>query len=328
MTRRIIILLVSIILGLPFWWGMNILAKDVENFCFLQEITTNPRMLSAQINQQFLDKQLKNLKQKKLRAENFKNLKINARAAISAEIDNKGNEEILFEQNSEKFLPIASISKLMTALVVFDLKQTYNFSQIITISKEAVEQEGNSKWGSLKEGEKMSVENLLYMMLIESDNDAAFALTEPIGEEGFVGLMNINAENLGLDSTRFFNPTGLEPDDPTKSINYSTARDLVKLAKYILERYPQIFEVTDNQSYSVLRPNGAFHHFIPENTNKLLEKVPEIIGGKTGWAPAASGCLLIIMKEPKRDGYFVNVVLGTNDRFGEMQKIIDALNEN
>ncbi len=318
-------MLVSIILGLPFWWGMNILAKDVENFCFLQEITTNPKMLTAQINQQFLDRQLKDLKRKKLRAENFENLKINVMTVISAEIDNKGNEEVLFEQNSEKPLPIASITKLMTALVIFDLKESYDFSQIITISKEAVEQEGDSRWGSLKEGEELSVENLLYMMLIESNNDAAFALTEPIGEEGFVGLMNINAENLGLDDTRFFNPAGLEPDDPTEPINYSTARDLVKLAKYILEKYPQIFEITNNQSYSVLRPNGALHHFIPENTNKLLGEFPEIVGGKTGWAPAASGCLLIVMKDPKKNGYFINVVLGANDRFGEMQKIIDTM---
>jgi len=325
MTKRIIILLVSLVLSLPFWWGMNILAKDIENFCFLQEVTTNPKMLTAQINQQFLDRQLKNLKQEKLRAESFENLKVNARAAISAEIDNKGNEKILFEQNSEQSLPIASITKLMTALVVFDLRESYNFSQVIKISKEAVEQEGDSRWGDLKEGEGLSVENLLYMMLIESNNDAAFALTEPIGEKGFVDLMNINAENLGFDNTCFFNSTGLEPDDPADAINHSTTRDLVKLAKYILEKYPQIFEITDNQSYSVLRPNGALHHFIPESTNKLLGKVPEIIGGKTGWAPAASGCLLIVMKDPKKNGYLINVVLGSNDRFGEMEKIIDIL---
>jgi D-alanyl-D-alanine carboxypeptidase len=150
-------------------------------------------------------------------------------------------------------------------------------------------------------------------------------LTEPIGEEGFVDLMNINAKNLGLKNTRFFNPTGLEPDGPNEPINHSTVGDLVKLAKYILKNYPQIFKITANQSYTILKPNGAVHHFIPENTNELLGKVPGIIGGKTGWSPKASGCLLLVLKNPKGNGYFVTVVLGSNDRFGDMKKIIEAL---
>jgi len=317
--------LVSFVLSLPFWWGINILAKNVESFYFWQEIANKPEIFTAQANQQFVNKKLIKLKREKRRAENFSNLKINARAAISVKVSDQGKEKVLFEKNSKESLPFASITKLMTALVVFDLKETYSLSQIIRISKEAVNQEGDSRWGGLRVGEGLSVKNLLYMALLESSNDAAFALTEPLGEKAFVGLMNIYSKEIGLKNTRFFNPTGLEPDEPNEPINYSTARDLVKLAQYILKNYPQIFEITINQSYTILKPNGAIHHFIPENTNELLKKTPGIIGGKTGWSPKASGCLLLVFKKPKEKGYFINVVLGSSNRFGDMEKIIKAL---
>ena len=79
-------------------------------------------------------------------------------------------------------------------------------------------------------------------------------------------------------------------------------------------------------------PNGLIHHFIPENTNKLLGESAnwrtKIIGGKTGWSFSAGGCLLLVMDNPKNNSYFINIVLGAKDRFGEMQKLVDALNEN
>ncbi len=326
-NKKLKIFLITLFLSLPFWWGINSLAKNFEDFWFLQEITKNPQIFAAQINQQILEKEIKEAELEKLQAERLKSLEIEARAAISVEIDEQGNEKILFEKNSQQLLPIASLSKLMTALVIFDLDETYNLSQLITITKEAVEQEGSSKYGDLKAGESLSVESLLYIMLIESSNDAAFALTELIGKKGFVGLMNIYAKELELKNTYFVNPTGLDLDDSRNSPNYSTAEDLVKLTKYILRNYPQIFEITINQSYEILMPNGLTHHFIPENTNKLLGEVPDIIGGKTGWSFSAGGCLLLVVDNPNKNGYFVNIILGAKDRFNEMRKLMDALEE-
>ena len=320
------ILLISFILSLPFWWGINALAKNLEDFWFLQEITGNSQILTADINQKILENKIERLKSERLQTENLKDLEIEAKASIVVEIDNKGNERILFEKNSEEPLPIASLTKLMTALVVFDLDETYSLSQLILITKEALLQESNSKYGDLRVGEKLSVENLLHIMLLESSNDAAFALTTPIGEGGFVGLMNFYAKNVGLGNTQFVNSSGLEPDDPKEPKNFSTTIDLAKLAKYILENYPQIFEITSKQHYEVLKPDGFVHHFIPQNTNKLLGEIPKIIGGKTGWSPEAKGCLLLILKNPKGNSYFINVILGSNDRFGEMRKIVDILN--
>lgn len=319
---------ISLVLSLPFWWGINGLEKNLGDFWFLQEITKNPQIFAAQINQQILEKEIKKVELEKLQAERLRNLEIEAKVVISVEIDSQGNEKILFEKSSQQLLPIASLSKLMTALIIFDLNGTYNLSQLITITKEAVEQEGSSKYGDLKAGESLSVENLLYIMLIESSNDAAFALTEPIGEKGFIGLMNIYAKELGLKNTYFVNSTGLDPDDSRNSPNYSTAEDLVKLTKYILRNYPQIFEITINQSYEVLMPNGLTHHFIPENTNKLLGEVPDIIGGKTGWSFSAGGCLLLVIENSKNNSYLINIILGAKDRFNEMRKLISALNGN
>jgi len=325
MKKKSKILLISFILSLPFWWGMNILAKDVEDFWFQQKIVKNPEILTAAVSQKILERKIKELELEKLQEERLENLEIEARAAISVEVDSKDKERILFEKNPQKPLAVASLTKLMTALIVFDLDETYSPSQIITITKEAVEQEGSSKYGDLEVGENLSVEALLYTMLIESSNDAAFALSQLIGQEGFVDLMNLYAKNLGLEKTYFVNPNGLEPDNLQEPKNLSTARDLVKLSKFILKNYPQIFEITANQSYEVLKPDGSLHHFIPENTNKLLGEIPEIIGGKTGWAVEASGCLLLILDNPDSNKYYINIVLGAKDRFAEMRKIIDTI---
>jgi len=325
--KKLKILLIAFVLSLPFWWGMNVLARNLEDIWFWQEITKNPEILTAQLNQQILEAKIKDLRLEKLRTERLENLEIAAKAVISVEIDGQDRERILFEKNSKEPLPIASLTKLMTALVIFDLDETYNFSQLVPITKEAVEQENSSKYGDLKIKESLSVENLLYIMLIESSNDAAFALAELIGEKPFVELMNLYAKDLELKNTQFVNPTGLDPDDPYDPLNFSTNRDLVRLSKHILKKYPQIFEITTNKSYEVLNPDGSVHHFIPENTNELLGETPGIIGGKTGWSPTAGGCLLLILENPQKDSYFINIILGAGDRFAEMRKLIDAIRE-
>lgn len=311
------VLLISLVLSLPFWWGMNLLAENLQSSWFEQELNRSLRISNRQTEELKLEKELQ---------QRFKDLEINAKATILVKVDENGNEKILFEKDSQKPLAIASLTKLMTALVVFDLDEVYAQSQPIEITREAVEQEGQSKYGELEIGEKLSVKNLLYIALIESSNDAAFALTKPIGKQGFVELMNLYSKKIELENTYFVNPTGLESDNPEELKNVSTARDIVKLAKYILENYTEIFEITTNQSYEVLNLDNTFHHFIPQNTNELLREIPEIIGGKTGWTIEAGGCLLLVLDNPEDEGsYFVSIILGAKDRFAEMRKLIDAL---
>jgi D-alanyl-D-alanine carboxypeptidase len=311
--KRFKILLISLVVSLPFWWGMNALADMLEDFFFWQEIVENPQILAADIVHIIKPKPPEIL---------IDNLEDNTKAALS--IDNRG--EILFEKNFQDILPIASLTKLMTALVVFDLDETYDFTQLIKISNEAVEQEGTSRYGELKQGDIFSLETLIHIMLIESSNDAAYAIGEVIGQEGFVELMNIYAKDIGLDNTHFINLSGLESDD--LQMNLSTSQDLVKLSRYILKEYPEIFEITTNISYEVLNSDNSLHYFIPQNTNELLREYPEIIGGKTGWSPKAGGCLLLVLKNPPKDSYNINIVLGANDRFEEMRKLIQLTKEN
>ncbi len=168
-------------------------------------------------------------------------------------------------------------------------------------------------------------------MLVESSNDAARALAEIIGEKKFVGLMNSEIKKIGIKHTHFVDPIGLDPDFPNQAYNYSTADDLAKFVQYILEqaktdaKIAKIFEITKNTEHMILLSNGNQHHKA-QTTDKLLEEFPNIVGGKTGQTPKAKQCLLIILPQPKSEqGYLVSIILGSNNRFGEMKQIINWL---
>jgi serine-type D-Ala-D-Ala carboxypeptidase (penicillin-binding protein 5/6) len=159
---------------------------------------------------------------------------------------------------------------------------------------------------------------------VESSNDAAAALAEVIGRGVFVELMNLEARELGLSNTYFFNPTGLDPDDPQGPVNYSTSKDLATLASYIIQTYPRIFDILVIAQQDLLQ-KGTFHHTM-KSANELLsfEGWPTpIVGGKTGWTPLAKGCLVLVLKSPKDQGYLVNVVLGSDDRFSQMKTLVN-----
>ena len=314
-------LILSMIISIPLFWGINVLADNLENFLYSLELAKRPELITANFNQKIIDIKIEGIKKTKEKKKELEKLEISARAAISVQINKDDDRELLLFNSSDR-VAIASLTKLMTALVSLEI---YSFDQLITITKEAVNQEGNSKYGNLEVGEKLTIESLLYIMLLESSNDAAYAMVQPIGYTAFVDLMNSFSNKIGLENTYFINPTGLEPDDPEKVKNYSTAKDLVKLSKYILEKHPEIFEISRNESYKVLKPDGNLHHFIQSGTNKLLGEVPGIIGGKTGWTSSAGGCLLLIIDDLKTDSYYINVILGAEDRFTEMQKIINII---
>lgn len=310
MKRRILLLILSVFLSIPFWFLVNASQFRLESFLAEQ---MGGNIMTAQASQELLER---------ISLPKVSYLDITAEAAVSAIVKN-GNFEIIYSKNSSQKLPIASLTKLMTSLVVFDLKGSYKGSDEIKITREALEKEGDS---NLKEGDVLNVDNLTHMALIESSNDAAYALTSPLGRESFVSLMNLYAEDIGMKKTKFYNPTGLDPDEEGDPLNNSTAEDLVLLASHILNKHPEIFNISKKNSFEVLKRGGIFHHFIPENTNKLLKDLPQIEGGKTGWTLEAKGCLLVLIKDLKKDRLFINVVLGSRDRFSDMRKIIKEVN--
>lgn len=256
-----------------------------------------------------------------IKIKNTSDLEINAAAAISLAVypGQNSKPKILFEKNIDKKMPIASISKLMSAVIILE---NYSLESEIKISKNAIAQEGEA--GRLKEGEVFSVEGLLHSMLIESSNDAAQAFAEKKGEESFMAMMNQKAKNLGLEKTFFSNPHGLDPKENTQ-LNASSVLDLAKLAIYIHENHPLIGEILSKKDFILYFPNGQFHHSII-STNSLLYN-SQTLWGKTGYTKKADGCIINLMR-PKTGSspIIITVILGSSDRFYEAQKLTDWLN--
>jgi len=275
----------------------------LEDFWVLKLVNQSSNILQARMEDSFNQLKLAKIKAEKVRGEKINNLNINASSILV--FNNESGA--VFDKNADQLRPIASLTKLITALVAKDI---YDNSQIIEIDKKTVDQEGLSDF---KIGDKVSVKNLISQMLIESSNDAAYALTLPITEKAFVDLMNLKAKEIGLRNTRFFNVTGLDPDNPRGFYNISTANDLATLANYILKNQPEIFQITANRD------------FAEQSTNELLIDYPEIVGGKTGTTPAAGECFLVVMQKPNKQDYYVNVLLNSKDRFSDMRKIIEIL---
>lgn len=255
------------------------------------------------------------------------NLNIDAQSEMAIEVDASlppqffvaknwdSNVKILFNRDSKKKLPIASLTKLMTALVVLE---NYDLNQKVVISQAAMEQEGEQ--GNLLAWETLSVKNLLYITLIESSNRAAYALSEVMGNDKFIASMNEEAQKMGLLNTHFNDSTGLDPK------SYSTAEDLAKLSQYLFLNYPLFKEITGLKEFDLYLDGNVFHHKLI-STNKLLGEVPGVVSGKTGWTDTAKGCFMVIQESPKKGNYLIYVVLGAEDRFGEMKKLIDRVND-
>lgn len=307
-------LLLSIVLGI----GINNLEERLSNFFFWSEIAKNPEVLAAKDLQTDVLLRLTRRKPEKISA--VENLTLEGKAALSAFIDQKGKVKILYEKNGNLQLPIASLTKLMTALVVIKYEP---LEKETTISKKAIQKEEN--FGNFRVGERFKIKDLLYSMLIESSNDAAAALAEVLGESNFIQLMNLEARTLELRESIFFDIAGVDPDNLNEGINKSSTNDLLKLAIYIKENYPEIFSILSLSERDLYTLEGRFHHTM-KNTNELLNSngwPTRVLGGKTGWTPLARGNLLLILESPTRKGYLVNIVLGSEDRFREMKRLVD-----
>jgi len=235
---------------------------------------------------------------------------IDAKSVISLKIGKR--EKLLLGKNSGEVLPIASLTKLMTAIIVLE---NYDLSDSIKTSKMAAEQEDVPNYGNLNAKEVFSVKKLLNLVLVYSSNDAAYALAEKMEVENFVEKMNQKAKEIGMEKTMFFNPTGLKDGD----LNVSSVDDLPKMVKYILKERPEIFEMT--------KAGGVY-----EVQNSIfdikLSEGEKLVGGKTGYLPEIGGCMIYVF-EYENDILFINIILGTKsvgERVNQMQKLIDWIN--
>lgn len=221
----------------------------------------------------------------------------------------------LYDKNSKKLMPIASLTKIMTALLVLENR---SLDETVVISPRAMETFGEKK--GLVQGEQIRLGDLLAIMLIDSNNAAAMALAEHTGgsAENFIAMMNEKAKLLGLENTTFVNPTGL---DGAGADNRSTAFEIVQLADYAIaqEKLWEISRMPEATVYSLDKKQT--HHV--KNTDELLEQRGDIYGGKTGYTMDAGECLLLISETADKKHKVISVVLNAENRFTEMEKLAD-----
>lgn len=245
--------------------------------------------------------------------------------AKSALVFDTKDQRVLYEKNAEKALPLASITKLMTALLAYELVSD---DTLVTLSAEALSQENS---GDLRAGETFKIKELTDFTLVASYNGAAYALAERVGQElggdnptaSFVAGMNVKAKELDLKSLEFLNPTGLDVSE-TKAGAVGSAKDVTLLMEYIIKNFPEILEPTIFDISEVRNTNGQLHR--AKNTNNLVGRIPNLIGSKTGFTDLAGGNLTIAMNIGL-DRVIIITVLGSSptDRFSDMEKLVNLV---
>lgn len=223
---------------------------------------------------------------------------------------------VLYSYNSDKRLPMASTTKIMTALTVLE---TLDPDKEITVPKEACGVEGSSIY--LYPQEKITVKNLLYGLMLESGNDAASALAYACcgSEEKFAELMNGKAHDLGLIDTHFTNPHGL-PDEN----HYTTAYELALIAAKALEN-EDFRTITSTATYACKVDGKSASRFF-SNHNRLLRSYEGCIGVKTGFTKTAGRCLVSAAERGGRR--YVAVTLGDGDDWRDHTAMLDFAFEN
>lgn len=229
--------------------------------------------------------------------------------------------QILGAHDPDMRVEPASLTKIMTAYMTFAAirDKRLTLDQQVNVSVAAWKVDGDSSKMFIEPNTKVSIEALLYGLIVQSGNDAAVALAEAVAgtEPAFADLMNREAQRMGLTSTRFANPHGLP--DPN---NYSTARDLATLATRLITDFPDLYKIYSTRSYT-------YNKITQQNRNRLLWIDPTVDGMKTGHTAAAGYCLIATAKRPngnKDTRRLVSVVLGAESdamRAQESQKLLN-----
>ena len=241
----------------------------------------------------------------------------------TASLIGDANSGALFiAENIDEALPIASISKLMTFLLVKEkiAEGKFKLEDKVKVSVTASSEEGSSL--DLKAGEEISIKDLLDGLMIVSGNDAAVALAETVGEteSKFVTMMNEKASELGLKNATFTNASGLTKNGQD---NKMSTRDIFTLSKTIIEKYPEVLEYAKT---TVLEQPSR--NFKKESTIPLVGEVEGVDGLKTGHTDEAGYCLVSTMKIKKGESEFriISVLMGAKTKADRAQYMKDMLN--
>lgn len=240
----------------------------------------------------------------------------------------------LYSKNINEARPIASLTKLVTAAVVLDHAQ---MQEPAVISKEAIIKDGDS--GRLVKDEVLNVHDLLTAALLESSNDAAYALSENVGKKfitlddyslktasssrEFVRAMNRKLNELGLFESNFTDASGLDDIN-----SFSTAGNLANFIKYLRNSpaYKPIWDILQLRKFQTSSQNKNIkHEFV--NNNPFFDEFENVIGGKTGYTDLALGNMALVVESPDHKSEIIYLVLGSQDRFGDMRRLVNWTRE-
>ncbi len=233
--------------------------------------------------------------------------------ARSAGVYDTRSGRFLFAKSARSNLPVASLTKIMTSLVVLE---HLNINDTVKVPAEVIRVDGEKQ--TLYKEEEISVLSLLKLMLVESSNDAAYALEHyfnKITGTNLVEKMNEKALSLQMTESKFLDPAGLNDEA------HSTVEDLVKLVRSSLKE-DLIWDITTEKSTTVRSVDGKIEHKI-ESTNQLFGVIPDVVGGKTGYTDIALGAMVLIVDIPGKNDKIISIVLGSKERFTDTEKLIN-----
>src|SRR5262249_48552758 len=237
--------------------------------------------------------------------------------AAAAIIYNPETNQVLWEENSQAQRSIASITKMMTAVVFMEINP--DLTQPVTVARSDVFQASTTR---LRADDHVTTDDLMHLLLIASDNAAARALARisPFGSQGFVGRMNEKAEELGLHSTHYADPSGLLSD------NVSSAYDMARLIAHVSsdDRIASIMRTPEYTFYTGSNRPVTFH----STKHRLGRSDVDVLAGKTGFITAAGYCLATLLRLPSSNQQVAVVVLGARSnasRFMETENLFTWL---
>ncbi len=293
-------------LGILGFASLNIYAKVTNNKGPI--VSPVPDFLTAFLNKQVssLNLWLPSLRNKI--SVSFQAPQISAKSALIYDTTSK---QVLYSKNPQERLPMASLTKIMTAVIALENKRlddAYVVKQDDLVGEDSM---------GLSTGETLTLSDLLYGLILTSGNDAAEVLAENFpGREFFIKAMNDKVKSLGLSDTNFTNPTGLEGDGK----QYTTAYDLLVITDYAISNFPLFDQVVSTFDYDI--PYTVEHKaFYLENQTNLLTSYPGVKGVKTGYTPEAGLCLVTYLDYGGHK--IIAVILGSDDRRGEMIELLD-----
>ena len=232
-------------------------------------------------------------------------------SAKSALVYDLTDGKVLYEKNAREKLPMASLTKIMTAIVAMDHKRSDDMYNVYPESLV-----GENVMG-LTSGEILSLNELLHGLVLNSGNDAAEVIaSNTMNRTDFIKAMNDKAKSLGLKDTNFTNPSGLEGEGN----QYTTSYDLLVITKYALNNYPEFAEVVSTPEYHMPATEEHKAYDLYNETN-LLTSYPGVKGVKDGFTDEAGLCLVTYLDY--KDHKIIGVILGSQNRIAEMKELLD-----